>query len=187
MNSTPAIRRIVAPTFSLNSHAWRTPPPILTSKTSMRWTPVLAAPAALIVTAPGHATVYMSTEQAQKTIFPGATFSPGPHAGVYRASTGGWLVIDKVLGKHEMITYAVGITATGAVKQIEILQYNESYGYEVREASWRSQFVGKSAASPLQLGGDIRNLSGATLSSKHVTDGVKRVLQMYETSLKGAR
>jgi len=57
----------------------------------------------------------------------------------------------------------------------------------VRNASWRAQFVGKSAASPLQLNGDIKNISGATLSSKHVTDGVKRILNIYEASLKGGR
>ena len=65
------------------------------------------------------------------------------------------------------------------------MEYNESYGYDVRNATWRSQFVGKSAGSPLQLDADIKNISGATLSSKHVTDGVKRVLQKYEATLKG--
>jgi hypothetical protein len=30
-----------------------------------------------------------------------------------------------------------------------------------------------SAGSPLQLNADINNISGATLSSKHTTDGVK--------------
>jgi uncharacterized protein with FMN-binding domain len=78
-----------------------------------------------------------------------------------------------------MNTSPVSIGANGAVKQIEILQYTESYGCEVREASWRAQFVGKSAHSALQLNGDIKNISGATLSSKHITDGVKRVLAMY--------
>jgi len=36
-----------------------------------------------------------------------------------------------------------------------------------------------------KLGSDIKNISGATLSSKHITDGVKRVLAMYELALKG--
>jgi Na+-translocating ferredoxin:NAD+ oxidoreductase RnfG subunit len=89
-----------------------------------------------------------------------------------------------VVGKHEYITYAVGINPNGTVKQIEIMQYNESYGYEVRNASWRAQFVGKSARSPLQLNGDIKNISGATLSSKHITDGVKRLLQKYGSGAK---
>lgn len=150
----------------------------------MKWTPLLTAPAAIVLIAPAGATVYMSEQQAMQAIFPGASFSAGGRAGVFRASSGGIVVIDRVLGKHEYIKYAVGITAGGAVKHIEILEYNESYGYEVREASWRSQFVGKSASSPLQLNVDIKNISGATLSCKHITDGVKRVVGQYQ-SLKG--
>jgi len=153
----------------------------------MRWTPLVAVPAALVITVPAKAAVYLTTEQAQQAIFPGATFTSAGRPGVWRVSNGGYLIVDKVVGKHEYITYAVGINPNGTVKQIEILQYNESYGYEVRNAAWRAQFVGKGAGSTLQLNADIQNISGATLSSKHITDGVKRVLNMYETSLKGAR
>ena len=141
----------------------------------MRWTPFLAAPAALFVTVPVKATVYFSTEQAQRAIFPGASFT-SVGSNVWRVSTGGYFVVDRVIGKHEYITYAVGINANGTIKQIEIMTYNESYGYEVRNASWRAQFVGKSAGSTLQLNADIKNISGATLSCKHITDGVRRVL-----------
>lgn len=150
----------------------------------MKWTPLLTAPAAVVLIAPASATVYMSEQQAMHTIFPGASFSPAGKAGVFRASSGGIVVIDRVLGKHEYIKYAVGITAGGTVKHIEILEYNESYGYEVREASWRSQFVGKNASSPLQLNVDIKNISGATLSCKHITDGVRRIVGQSQ-SLKG--
>jgi hypothetical protein len=143
-------------------------------------------PAAVISTA-AHATTYFSVEQVQRTIFPGATFSTTSLPNAWRASNGGYVIVDRVVGKHEYITLAVGINPNGTVKQIEIMDYKESYGYEVREAQWRSQFVGKSASSPLQLNGDITNISGATLSSRHVTDGVKRILQVYETSLKGKR
>jgi len=141
----------------------------------MRWTPFLAAPAALFVTVPVKATVYLSTEQAQRAIFPGASFT-SVGSNVWRVSTGGYFVVDRVIGKHEYITYAVGINANGTIKQIEIMTYNESYGYEVRNTSWRAQFVGKSGGSTLQLNADIKNISGATLSCKHITDGVRRVL-----------
>lgn len=151
----------------------------------MRWTPFLVAPAAIMSAVPACATVYLTTEQAQRAIFPGASFTSTGRPNIWRASTGGYFVIDRVLGKHESIIYAVGINPNGSVKQIEILQYNESYGYEVRDAAWRAQFIGKSALSALQLNVDIKNISGATLSSKHITDGVKRVLGMYEASLKG--
>jgi len=149
----------------------------------MRWTPFLAVPAAFVLTVPAEATVYFTTQQAQRAIFPGASFVATSQAGVWRTSAGGYFVVDRVIGKHEHIKYAVGINANGTVKQIEIMEYNESYGYEVRNASWRRQFVGKSAASPLQFNVDIKNISGATLSSKHITEGVKRVLQ----SVKNAR
>lgn len=173
----------------------------------MRWIPLLAVPAALIQVVPAEASVYLTTEQAQQAMFPGASFAPVPlqlgdaerstmreRSGVHepfkadrvwRASTGGWFVIDEVLGKHERIKYAVALGPDGAVRGIEILEYNESYGYEVRDAAWRRQFVGKTASSPLRLGDDIRNLSGATLSCKHLAGGVKRVLVMYELALKG--
>lgn len=151
----------------------------------MRWTPLLATPAAIVVSAPAQATVYFTTEQVQHAIFPGASFLSAGTPGVWRASTGGYLVIDRVLGKHEYITFAVGINANGTVKRIEIMTYNESYGYEVRNADWRAQFVGKSASSALQLNADIKNISGATLSSKHITDGVRRILRTYGSNPKG--
>ncbi len=89
-----------------------------------------------------------------------------------------------MLGKHEFITYAVALTPDGAVKRIEILEYRETYGGEVRNGNWRQQFVGKRFGSQLKLGGDIKNISGATLSSRHITDGVRRLLATYELVLK---
>ena len=83
-----------------------------------------------------------------------------------------------------MITYAVGIAPNGSVKGIEILEYVESYGYEVADSQWRKQFIGKTASDPVKLNQDIQNISGATLSSKHLTDGVKRILVLYELALK---
>jgi hypothetical protein len=143
------------------------------------WLPVAA------ISTSAYAATYFTVEQAQRAIFPGATFTAAGEPNVWRTSSGGLFVVDRVVGKHEYITVAIGINPNGTVKQIEIMDYRESYGYEVREASWRAQFVGKSASSPLQLGQDIKNISGATLSSKHITDGVKRVLQKYGTGAKG--
>jgi hypothetical protein len=143
------------------------------------WLPVAA------ISTSAYAATYFTVEQAQRAIFPGATFTAAGEPNVWRTSSGGLFVLDRVVGKHEYITVAIGINPNGTVKQIEIMDYRESYGYEVRDASWRAQFVGKSASSPLQLGQDIKNISGATLSSKHITDGVKRVLQKYGTGARG--
>ena len=140
------------------------------------WLPVAA------ISTSAYATTYFSVEQAQRAIFPGASFANTGKPNTWRTSNGGYFVVERVVGKHEYITIGVGINPNGTVKQIEIMDYRESYGYEVREASWRAQFVGKSASSPLELGADIKNISGATLSSKHITDAVKRVLQSVKAN-----
>jgi FMN-binding domain len=97
---------------------------------------------------------------------------------VWKTGSGGVFVLDHVIGKHLYIDYAVAIEG-GRVRRVDILAYRESYGGEVRSPSWLSQFVGKTSASPLKVGSDIRNISGATLSSMHVTEGVKRILAAY--------
>ncbi len=92
----------------------------------------------------------------------------------------GVAVADEVLGKFELISYAVGIGADGKVRGVEILAYRESHGHEVRMPAWRRQFVGKAQGAPLKLGEDIANISGATLSCGHVTEGVKRIVAVVE-------
>lgn len=164
--------------------------------------------AALAMPAGVHATVYLTVEQAQSAMFPHQALKPAfrqlqpaeaaairKASGVsplsrdlraWRAQDGGWFIVDRVVGKHEFITYAVALTRDGAVRSVEILEYRETYGGEVRNPNWRQQFVGKRFGAQLQLGKDIRNISGATLSSRHVTDGVRRLLATWQLLLKNA-
>jgi len=140
----------------------------------------LTAPAAAVIAiaGPAYAVQYLSVEEAQKLAFPSARFTEMQGGRVWKASSGGIFVLDHVIGKHLYIDYAVSLVG-GRVHRVDILAYRESYGGEVRSPSWLAQFVGKTAASPLKVGGDIRNISGATLSSLHVTEGVKRILAAY--------
>ena len=73
------------------------------------------------------------------------------------------------------------------MRQIEILSYRESHGGEIRLPAWRRQFVGKTSAAPLRLGDDISNISGATLSCQHVTDGVRRIVAVVDQARRGGR
>ena len=146
----------------------------------IRWT----APAAVAITvaAPAHAVQYLTIDAAQKLAFPSAHFVEVQGGRIWKAESGGrligYFVFDHVIGKHLYIDYAVALDAGGRIKRVDILQYRESYGDEVRSPSWLAQFVGKNSASPLQVGNDIRNISGATLSSHHVTEGVKRIIAL---------
>lgn len=87
----------------------------------------------------------------------------------------GYVISDAVIGKSERINYAVGFGIDGHIRQVEILAYRETHGYEIRNAPWRHQFVGKDVHSALKLGSDIHNISGATLSCTHVTEGIRRL------------
>jgi len=148
----------------------------------VRWT----APVAMVmsVTSPACAVQYLTIAQAQKLAFPSATGFVEQQSGrVWKAQNGnsaiGLFVFDRVIGKHLYIDYAVALDLSGKVRRVDILQYRESYGGEVRDASWLAQFVGKTSGSALQVDRDIRNISGATLSSHHVTEGVKKILALY--------
>ncbi|MEO7597600.1 MAG: FMN-binding protein [Opitutus sp.] len=168
--------------------------------------PWIITPLALAASTSGYAMTYLTVEQAQSVIFPQGKLNRAPiklsstqrdaiakasgirvrmtDLRVWRVEGGGWFIVDEVLGKHEFITYAVGLTAKGIVTAVEIMDYRESYGSEVRGEKWRAQFVGKTVAAPLKLDQDIKNLSGATLSSRHITDGVKRLLVTHDLVLK---
>ena len=149
----------------------------------------LPAAAIVSVASPAYAIQYLSIEEAQKQAFPSATHFSEVQAGrIWKAEAGGrvvgFFIFDRVIGKHLFIDYAVALTQGGAVHRVEILQYRESYGGEIRSPSWLAQFVGKTSGSALKINGDIRNIAGATLSSTHVTEGVKRMLAAYGNRLR---
>lgn len=182
----------------------------------MRYLPFTAlALTACVATAPAFATQYLSPEQAQKLMFPEAdAFRAQPLAldaaqmqkvealaglparsaqwrlaAAYKGDTLlGYVVLDDVVGKFELISYAVGVNLDATVRSVEILAYRESHGSEIRLPAWRRQFAGKTAGKSanggeLRIGGGIQNISGATLSCTHVTDGVRRIAAVAQVAL----
>jgi hypothetical protein len=177
----------------------------------VRW----LVPAAIFAAAPQcMAAKYMNVEQARALIFPSAdefvakplqltaeqmrevdrlSGVPGRTAQQYvwqAMSKGrmiGWFFVDQVIGKHELITYALGINADGSIGQVQVIEYLENVGSQVRYPRWLDQFVGKTVESPLQVDSDITNISGATLSARHVTDGIRRLLFVHKAVLRWRR
>lgn len=172
----------------------------------LRFTPAAAAGCIALAPAGAFAVDYLSAEQAARLMFVDAegfeakvltldanALQQLSAAGVPARSAQwqlltarraghalGWVVVDDVIGKFERITYAVGINLDGSVRQVEVLSYRESHGQEIRLPAWRRQFVGKTPHSPLRVGEDIANISGATLSCTHVTDGVRRIVAVMD-------
>lgn len=95
----------------------------------------------------------------------------------------GWMIPDSVIGKHDWIDWVLAINPNGSVKQVEIMVYREAYGGDVSKQSWRDQFKGKKKTDAVMVGKDIKHITGATLSSKHITEGVKRLLAFHSSVL----
>lgn len=91
----------------------------------------------------------------------------------------GVFMVDNVKGKSRPITYAVAFDRAGSIVALEILAYRESHGGEVRSEMFRSQFEGKKHGDALAVGRDIRNISGATISSRAVTAGARALATLW--------
>jgi len=178
------------------------------------WMVGSASLAALAVPAIVVATNYQSVGQAQHLLFPlAARFDPVPvaltaaqrntlaalagpqpqhgslqvfHVTDGRGQSSGYFFVDEVVGRQDLITYALGIDANGKLSAVEILSYRESHGGEIRNAKWRAQFAGRDELAKLRFQTDIKNIAGATLSSQHVTQGVRWLLALWQTALKSA-
>lgn len=177
------------------------------------WAPaaaLTAVGAAVGMPAPVYAASYLTIEQAQRLMFADASsfqdvslrltpeqlkaveMASGvrPRSAEVRAFAAragerllGHVLVDEVIGKVELITYAVAFEPDGTIRQVEILAYRETHGGEVRNAAWRKQFAGKKALEQLRFDEDIKNITGATLSSRHITEGVRRLVAAHRLLL----
>lgn len=158
----------------------------------------------LAVACPAEATVYLTVEQALHLAFPTAEAirpaavllteeqrrraaalwgRPLPEAGpltIYTATQGGVVVgralVLEEIGKYEPITFLVAADANGLVLDVLILVYRESRGGAVRRPQFLKQYQGKTMRDPLRVSRDIVNITGATLSARAISAGVRRAL-----------
>lgn len=171
-----------------------------------------AVPAAFFAPS-AFATDYMTDADAQKLMFPDATsfevqavkLTPAQqkqiesksgtpvNAAFWKVATAkagdrilGYVVTDAVVGKFQLINYAVSFDVEGRIRDVEILSYREAHGGEVRAKPWRAQFVGKGASAALAIDNDIANISGATMSCTHLSDGIRRLTQYVHAVLLGS-
>jgi hypothetical protein len=169
---------------------------------------IAAMPVPMVVAAD-----YLNVEAAQKAVYPEADafqevvlnqspdqlqallvrVGPQPPHGtirIWKATRDGTLLghvfVDEVIGRQNLITYAVGIDAGGTLRNLEIMAYRESHGSEIRNPAWRAQFDHRSDLEQLRFRIDIKNISGATLSSEHVTEGVRWLLALWQAALRPA-
>lgn len=155
----------------------------------------------------GQEDVYLTPEEAAKLMFPDSdhirkeaiTLSPEQKKliekrigwnfpettfeffiGETKGEIDGWAFIQNTIGKHKPMTYIVGVDPDGEVSNVEILVYRESRGSEVRKKRFNYQYQGKTSSHPIRINRDIINISGATMSVRSMSAGVKRALVLVE-------
>jgi hypothetical protein len=103
---------------------------------------------------------------------------------VYVGETGtrvdGYAVVQNTIGKHKPMTYMVGVDSQGSISDIELLVFREARGAEVRQKRFNSQYEGKTVLDPVRINKDIINISGATMSVRSMSAGIKRVLVLVD-------
>jgi FMN-binding domain len=103
---------------------------------------------------------------------------------VYIGETGtqvdGYALVQNTIGKHKPMTYMVGVDAHGRVSNVELLVFREARGSEVRTKRFNAQYEGKTVLDPVRINKDIINISGATMSVRSMSAGVKRVLVLVD-------
>lgn len=110
--------------------------------------------------------------------FPETTFDC--FIGETKKTVDGWAFIQNTIGKHKPMTYMVGIDPDGEVTNVEILVFRESRGSEVRKKRFNYQYEGKTIDDPIRINRDVINISGATMSVRSMSAGVKRALVLAD-------
>jgi hypothetical protein len=96
------------------------------------------------------------------------------------ADIDGYAMLHNTIGKHKPMTYMVGVDKKGKVLGVELLVFRESRGSEVGKKRFNYQYEGKTVFDPVRINRDIINISGATMSVRSMSAGVKRVLVLID-------
>lgn len=124
-------------------------------------------------------------EQAMREVLPAQDYTPLDAAlpqGVteaYRAGDVGYVVRVAPNGFGGAIDLMVGVKADGTVNGVAVIAHSEtaSLGANCTREEFRAQYVGGAGLFAVgQDGGTIEALTGATVTSRAVTDGVNAAL-----------
>lgn len=110
--------------------------------------------------------------------FPEETFDV--YIGETRGKIDGYAVLHNTIGKHKHMTYMVGVDEYGYCMDVELLVFREAKGSEVGRKRFNVQYEGKTVLDPIRINKDIINISGATMSVRSMSAGVKRALVLID-------
>lgn len=94
----------------------------------------------------------------------------------------GYTFIDTRIVRTKPATFMVVLSPSGRVRMVRVLAWTEPPEFQPMRR-WLDQFENHELSQGLQLDQDIQGISGATLSSRTLTEGVRRALAVYQLCL----
>ncbi len=92
----------------------------------------------------------------------------------------GYCVESKVVSRSGPFKIRVLLDTQLHVKQASVISYSWDRGRDVRKRAFTSQFEGKGPEDPIQLGKDIDAITGATISSRVMAEGVRDTIKLLK-------
>lgn len=170
-----------------------------------RLAPLLGLGAVLLcLAAPVEARVFLTVEEALDLAFPGCEVErqtvylteaqleaareesgvdlPGALVYPYRATCdgrpGGTAYFDTHRVRTLPETLMIVVSPEDEVRRLEIVAFREPLEY-IPPGPWYEQFLGEELSGDLRLQGEIRAVTGATLTARATTDAVRRALAIH--------
>ena len=142
-------------------------------------------PVQLVVTLFAISAICAKTQAAMEAVLPADSYTEVEYTGgdplvskVYQAGDAGYVVQVAPSGFGGVLDVMVGVNTDGTCSGVSIISHSETSGLgaNATKEDFRSQFEGKSNVAVTKDGGDIAALTGATITSRAVCDGVNAAI-----------
>ena len=101
------------------------------------------------------------------------------YIGQANGQTLGYAFEDTVKGKWGPIHYMLAFDADGKIKDVIVLGLKEKRGRPIKERKFLGQYIGKSISDPIKLNKDIKGIAGATISSRQMSSGIRKLVYVF--------
>ncbi len=88
-------------------------------------------------------------------------------------------------GKEGSISLGVCFNPIGLLESVTILSHSEDRGRQITEETFLKQFKGKKVTDSFTVGSDVDGISGASRSSKAVSEALRKSSYAYRTFVMG--
>lgn len=127
-------------------------------------------------------TIFLTDDQAQQVSTLAAAPVESKLATIYIGRKGGQVLgyafIETNVVRTLPETFLIVVSPTGVVQKLFVLAFYEPEEY-MPSTRWLQQFDQKTLTPALQVRQDIHGIAGATLSSRAVTNGVRKALSLF--------